>query len=402
MRHVIIGGSIAASSAIAAIREKDPKAGITVVTPEESPFYYRPLIPMLLEGTRSMDELSYQGRTGELGMELVRDRADGLDAAARRVRLASGGMIEYDRLLVATGSAPVMPEVPGDMKLYPLRSATDALALKKAAEGLSGLGAVVIGGGLVGVKTSLALKSLGLKPVIVEKMGQLLYPRLDPEGASLVEDRLVSAGVGIVKDDEVAEAVGGKVILKGGSEIPAGLVAVATGTTPAVGWLGDSGLKAGDGLVVDGNLMTSAQGVYAAGDAVEFQDAATGRTFPSALWTNAASMGKVAGANMAGEQASYSGMLRVMNATEIEGMPMVSMGEVDADAEVHVRTGAFGYRKLLFDGQRLLGAIFMGEINGSGVYTHLLRNRAELSVYQKERALSGSLGYADFVLAGTV
>lgn len=398
MQYVVLGGSIAAASAVSAIRKKDREAEVTVVAPE-TPFYYRPLIPMLVDGSRSVDDISYSGEVEGIA-RLVKDRAVGLDTKAREVSLGSGGRLGYDRLLIATGSSPLIPDIPGGEKLRPMRTASDALALKDAAAGAKE--ALVVGGGLVGIKTALALGKLGLKATIVEKLGQVLHPRLDARGASILEGRLRQSGIEIMTGEMVSEASGGKAKLASGRELSAPLIAVAVGTSPNIGWLNGSGLRADAGLSVDKTLMTSAEGVYAAGDAVCFADAVTGMTVRSALWAHAVEMGRIAGTNMAGGRTVCPDILQVLNATEIEGIPMVSVGRTEAepDAEVYAHEGSKGYRKLIFDGARLTGALFMGDIRGSGVYAHLIRNRTQLSDMQKRKAINATLGYADFALAG--
>ncbi|MDA8087512.1 MAG: FAD/NAD(P)-binding oxidoreductase [Nitrospiraceae bacterium] len=397
MHHVILGGSIAAASAAAAIRGKDPRAEITVVSPE-TPFYFRPLIPMLMDGSRRMEDISYAGQVKDV-TRLISDRAEGLDTKRCVVALESGGELGYDRLLIATGSAPLIPEIPGAGALLPLRTAADALELRKAASNAKD--ALVVGGGLVGIKAALALGKLGLRVTIVEKLAHLLHPRLDSRGAAAVEERLRLYGIRVITGETVAEVSTGKARLSGGALIEAPLIAVAIGSAPCTGWLRGSGLKADGGICVDENLMAGAGGVFAAGDAASFTDTVTGLKINSALWTNAVEMGRIAGENMAGGKLVCPGIWRVLNATEICGIPMVSAGKTEADpGEEAYAGGHFGYRKLIFDGPRLKGMLFMGDVKGAGIYTNIIRNRTELSERQKQKAIEATLGYADFAMAG--
>lgn len=398
MHYVLVGGSIAAASAMAEIRKNDPGAEVTVVSPE-APFYFRPLIPMLIDGSRSMDEISYSAEV-EGVTRLITDTAVGLDTQAQEVMLGSGEKLTYDRLLIATGSGALLPDIQGGASVMPMRTSADALALKDAASNVKE--ALVVGGGLVGIKTSLALGKLGLKVTMVEKLDQLLYPRLDQRGATMVEERLRQAGIAIFKGETVAEASGGRARLSGGAEAGAQVVVAAVGTAPNVGWLEGSGINAQGGIAVNDALMTSLEGVYAAGDAASFTDVVSGEIVQSALWTNAVDMGRAAGTNMAGGSARCPGIWQVLNATEIEGIPMVSAGRVEAGPgeEAFAHEGSRGYRKLVFNGKRLTGCIFMGEVKGAGVYTNLIKNRTELSEAQRRKAMDATLGYADFALAG--
>jgi len=126
----------------------------------------------------------------------------------------------------------------------------------------------------------------------------------------------------------------------------------------------------------------------------------SGDRFNSALWTNAVEMGKAAGANMAGGKTACPSLLKTMNASVIDGVPMVSVGKTEADPEeeTYAYEDSAGYRKLIFNGDRLTGCLFMGDVKGAGIYTNMIRNRIELSEGQKRKALSATLGYADFAI----
>ncbi len=176
------------------------------------------------------------------------------------------------------------------------------------------------------------------------------------------------------------------------------MVCVAVGVTPNLAWLAGSGIATDQGILVDKRLATSSGAVYAAGDVVQTRDLITGKPLVSGLWTNAVDMGKVAGTNMAGGKASYEGGLETMNATEIEGLAMISVGDILAEipgSEVAIRRRDGSYRKLVFDHDRLTGAVFIGEIANAGVYTALIRSGKQLGRL-KETAITRPLTYADF------
>ncbi len=240
---------------------------------------------------------------------------------------------------------------------------------------------------------------------MVEQQAHILLPRLDKEGAALVAERLEARGVSFILNETAREILpGGKgVILESGRLLACDFVCIAVGVKPNIGWLMGSGLATDKALVVDGNLQTSREGIYAAGDVVQIRDLVTGRPVVSGLWGNAVEMGKVAGANMAGGKIRYPGGLEIMNAAEIEGIPLVSVGLVlpreDSGYEIHRRSGKQGYRKLVFRDDVLAGAIFVGDIEGSGVYTALIEAGKHLGPL-KEKAIQGEISFADWYLAG--
>ncbi len=403
MEHLIIGAGIAAASAIKAIRAVDPAASITVVTEERPSFYFRPMLPLVVEGAKSESELEFPPDFFDAsGICMVPDRAIALEPRKRVVRLQSGATRTYDRLLIATGSGAAVPSIPrarGGRKVFTLHTLSDAVLLRDAcAEARSG---VVIGGGLVGLKAALALKSRGLAMTVVEQQGQILFPRIDSEGAAIVAKRLQGAGIAIKTGEAVQEVHDRSLHLASGMDIAADLVVVATGARPNMEWLRSSGMALGQAIITDEFLRTNLADVYAAGDVAQTNDLAEGRPVQSALWSNAVEMGRAAGSNMAGRKRKYPGCLAVMNATELAGLAMVTVGTVtddhpDRKVKVHTRKTAGAYRKLLFNEDRLAGAVFLGDISKAGLYTNLIRNRTPLGRL-KEKAICDTLQVIDIM-----
>jgi NAD(P)H-nitrite reductase large subunit len=402
MNYVIAGGGIAAFSALKAIRAQDPAGRITVVSAEEDGFYYRPLTPLVVKGEKVREDLLPD--PAAIGAaEVIRGEAAGLDASRRLLSLRGGGTVPYDRLLIATGSSPRVPDIPGvpGRNVHFLRTLADAETLRDAAR--EGAVAVVIGGGFVGVKAATALAHRGVRVTVVEKERQILLPRLDAAGASLVAGLLAAAGITLLTQETVAEILpeARGVRLASGSTLACDFVCVAVGVRPNIGWLEGSGVRLDQAVVVDERMQTSCEGIFAAGDCVQVRDPISGRPIVSALWTNAVQMGRVAGTNLAGGKAVYPGGPEVFNATEIEGLPVVSVGDVLAEEggarEVFRRRRGPTYRKLVFDGDVLSGAIFAGDVTNAGVYTALIASRKPLGRL-KEKAIGETLTYADVAL----
>src|SRR5512139_457290 len=185
MRYVIIGGSTAGISAAKAIRQNDPSCDVIVITGEKTKPYYRPLIPFLISGEKSELDIVYpedplQGKN----IATVLGTATGIDAKKKGVLLASGERIQFDSLLIATGGAALKPSMPGiDGKgVYPLRSMAQAVEIRAAADRAKS--AVVIGGGLVGIKAALALRERSLakgnphfQVTVIETLPEILQKR---------------------------------------------------------------------------------------------------------------------------------------------------------------------------------------------------------------------------------
>lgn len=398
MDYLIVGGSIAGRRAARVIRQHDPAAEITIISGERE-FYSRPMLPWILDGTKRKEEIVFPKdfkQTEEA--RVIHDQVDRLDTKEKSVHLATGTVLSYDRLLIATGRSPLPLDVPGGERGHTLRTIKDALGVHESLQ--TARSAVVVGGGFVGVKASIALRKRGLRVTLVEELPQILSPRLDATGAEIVSDKLDLLGINVRTETAAAEVLPEHVRLTSGELLDADLVVIAIGSSPNKDWLKGSGIRVNLGVQVDEHLQTSVPGVYAAGDVVEAQELLSGQTEVSGLWTNAAEMAKIAGANMAGKEYGYPGFLAVMNATEIEGVPIVTVGDIMGEGdEIHTRRSADGYRKLAFRNGHLVGALFMGSIYKAGIYTALIKNRIPLNGL-KSRTIEGKLNYGDLVIRG--
>src|SRR5512143_1080992 len=334
MRYIIIGGSIAGLSAAKTIRENDSSGDITVISGEKSRPYYRPLIPTLIAGQKSVDEIHYAEDPLEgKNITSVLGTAVGVDTKKREVLLASGKRLSFDSLLIATGGAALKPPIPGleGKGVYPLRSMANAVQIRDAAAAAAS--AAVIGGGLLGIKAALALREQetpsGRAPrevTVIEMLPEILNGRLDKRGAAIVRDAVERKGVTILTSQAVSgimrrqTAVSG-VKVRSGRVIKADVVVVAAGVKPNVEYLKRSGIETNKGVLVNESLETNIPGIYAAGDVAEGRDLLTGAKAVSGLWINALEMGRAAGMNMAGGNVKYPGFLSVMNAADIAGVP---------------------------------------------------------------------------------
>lgn len=403
-RHVIVGNSVAAVGAIEAIRSLDRDSEITVISKEPYSVYSRPLISYYLGGKVTESNMAYRPKTFYsahdvetlLGVEavgLVPD-ADELKLAGRRKPLA------FDRLLIATGGRPFVPLIEGRERddVYTFTTLDDAKRLLKACKRLEHV--VVLGGGLIGLKVTEGLQQRGVGVTIVELADRILSPVLDTVASKMVADHLRSLGIDIIVKETVTAIEGEdgrveRVRLKGGRILPCQAVVVAIGVVPNVGWLAGSGVRVERGVLVDRRMRTSRRDVYAAGDVTEAPELlGTGyRVIP--IWPDAYREGFVAGSNMAGKAMRYEGGL-AMNSLEVLGISVASVGLATSEGpgytvarSVDCERGA--YRRLVFEGEYLVGALMVRDIDRAGLYTGLIRERVPVQEFKK-RLLEAEFG----------
>ncbi len=367
--HVILGGGPAGINAVETIRSIDNGASrITLICDE--PAYSRMVLPYYLTGKIPQKQVL----TGDpeyfakLGVDtLFGRRAVYVDTKASAVVLHDGQRVEYDDLLIATGSSPVRPifdgwDLPGVETLWTLDD-TDRVLKRLNPESR----VVLVGAGFIGfiVLNALAKRGCGLDVVELER--HVLQRMLDEKGAELVEGHLRSQQIGVYTGStvqSVSRADDGRLTaeLTTGVQLQADVVILATGIRPNIGFLEGSGIKTRRAVLVDDRLRTNVRNVYAAGDCAEGPDLLNGERTVHAIQPTAVDHGRVVGANMAGRRVPYRGSL-LMNILDVAGIQCSSFGRWDADnLEVQTIANASrcSYRKLVWEEDRIVGAILTG------------------------------------------
>ncbi len=394
MKHVIIGNGPAGVIAAEALRRLDPESEIVLIGDEDEPPYSRMAIPYLLTG--SIKEVGThlrkdKGHYKKLGIELVRARAEKVDAKARRVKLSNKKQLAYDRLLVASGAHPIRPDIPGiDLpNVHPCWTLEDAR--KIAAKAKRGARVVQIGAGFIGCIILQALAERGVKLTVVE-MGDRMVPRMMTDKAGgLIRQWVEGKGVRVHVNARVkAIEKNGKAMrvkLAKGEAIDCDLVIAAAGVRPNVDFLKGSGVKCGDGILVDARMQTSVKNIYAAGDVTETAGFHSGKPEVNAIQPNAADQARIAAANMAGRDAAMQGALAI-NVLDTIGLVSSSFGEWQGvkggDGVEMVDPERYRYLSLQFDGDVLVGATSIGLTEHVGVLRGLIQGRIKLGRW-KER-----------------
>lgn len=394
MNYLIIGNSAAAVGAIEGIRQVDKTGSITVVGEEPRHVFSRPLIAHYLAGETKEEEMDYRPPDfyRQYGVQaLLGRRAVGLDWQAQKVTLDDGQSLEYDKLLLTTGSVSVFPSVPGaDLAgVHSFWQFADAQTIARYLQEHPGAPAVVVGGGLVGVQAAYGLVRAGAKVTMVELMPHILGRILDAEAARLAQELLAQDGVTVItgRSIKALEGTDGRVealVLDDGTKLPCGVVVKATGVAPNLELVCGTPLKTNRGLLVNPFFQTNLSNIYAAGDVAETWDIAGETTAVNANWPNAHRQGWLAGLNMAGRPAAYEGSL-AMTSLVIRGVPFISLGLVNPqgpgfETKIMANPQRYVYRKLVFKNNRLKGAVLVGNIEHAGFLKELIKDQSLVGI----------------------
>ena len=367
-RHLIIGGGTAGMNAIRTIREEEAERSTITLVSAEKP-YSRMVLPYYLD--RSIAEshvftatarvLADWGVTTQLGK-----RASALDTKANVCTLDDGTAVEYDDCLIATGSSAVRAPVPGAdgpgvHSFWTLDQARGVLAQIQP-----GSHVVMVGAGFIAFTILNSILSLGAKLTIVEVAPRILPRMIDDTGAGLVQAWLEKNGVAVrpgAKLTRIDDAKGRRRLkMAAGGDLVADVVIMATGIRTNLDWLKGSDVKINQGVVVDDHLRSSVPNVYAAGDVAEGRDLISQTNAVHAIEPTAQEHGRIVGANMAGKDVRYRGSL-IINIVEVCHLDVASFGawdEAKAETASGVKADRPAYRKLLWRGDRLTGAIILG------------------------------------------
>jgi NAD(P)H-nitrite reductase large subunit len=389
MKHLIIGNGPAGVVAAEALRRADPAADVVLVGDEDEPPYSRMAIPYLLTGNIG-EEGTYlrkdAGHYERLNIRLIVARAEKVDAKARRVTLSNGEKLAYDRLLIASGSHPLRPSIPGidSPNVHACWSLADARAI--AAKAKPGARVVQLGAGFIGSIVLQALAERGVKLEVVE-MGDRMVPRMMTEKAgNLIRLWVEKKGVRVhvnARAEAIANAKGGamQVKLSNGQSLECDLVIAAAGVRPNIAFLEGSGVKVGDGILVNERMQTSVAEIYAAGDVTEAVGFHSGKPELNAIQPNAADQARVAAANMSGAQAAMQGSLAI-NVLDTLGLVSTSFGQWQGakggEGVELVDAANFRYLSLQFKDDVLVGATSIGWTDHVGALRGLIQGRVHL------------------------
>lgn len=325
MKHIIIGGVAGGATAAARIRRADESAEIVLVEKGKYISYANCGLPYYIGGVIAEREKLFVQTPESFGRRFnvdvrVENEVVGIDTTAKNVTIRRTDGSEYvegyDKLLLSPGSVPVRPPLPGidSEGVFTLRNVEDTDRIKSYLTTHEVRQAVVVGGGFIGLEMAENLVHAGVKVSLVEKGNQVMAP-IDFSMASHVHCHLEDKGVRLYLEKGVKgfEAQDGRltVMLDDGDEIAADMVLLSIGVSPAVGLAKQAGIELGErGVKVDAYLQTSAQDVYAVGDAIEFEHPLTGQPWLNYLAGPANRQGRIVADNMVfGNTTTYEGAI---------------------------------------------------------------------------------------------
>ena len=344
MNVVVIGGVAAGTKTAAKLMRQDRGAKVTVYTKSRDISYAGCGLPYYVGGgIETREELivntpaKYTGLTGvEVRTEM---EAVAVDAAAKTVTFANGEVVSYDKLVIATGAAPFVPNVPGTNLpgVFTMRTPDDAIGLRSYVDENKCRSAVVVGGGFIGLEIAENLLAKGLKVTVVDMASQIMPNLFDAEVAGYLRRQLQGKGIRIVTGAGLEEVLGTDKttgIRTSVGSFEGDVVVLAIGVRPATAFLQNSGLEMFKGtIVVDSHQKTNLPDVYAVGDCAMVFNRVTGKGQWSAMGSTANITGRLLAKNLTGKDAPYGGCLGTGVVKLAEGLNAARTGLTEEQAQ---------------------------------------------------------------------
>ncbi|MCI5078669.1 nitrite reductase large subunit NirB [Oricola sp.] len=381
---VVIGAGMASGRVLEHLFERDPDAfEVTLFNAEPRGNYNRIMLSPVLSGEKSYEEIvihddawyAQHNVTCRFG-----EKVAAIDCA-RKVVIGENGEVPYDKLIIATGSAPFIIPVDGhDLPgVITYRDLEDTNAMIETA-GKPGASAVVIGGGLLGLEAAAGLRLRGMDVTVVHLAGHLMERQLDESAGYLLRKDFERRGIDVLTSASTKAIVGnGRVEgieLQDGTTIRADLVVMAVGIRPAAQLAREAGIEVGRAIVVDAQMATSDKDVFAVGECVEFQGALFGLVAP--LYDQAAVLAE----NLLGGEASFVPK-ELATKLKVTGVDLYSAGDFnqgDDREEIVLRDATAGvYRRLVLEDNRIVGAVLYGETADGPWFFDMIKSGADIS-----------------------
>ena len=379
--YVILGNGAAGLSAAKAIRERDKTGSVIMISNEPYPTYNRPMLTKSMVAELDAKEILVEPESWyqENNIHVLLEKeVTGIHTDKKEVVLSDGTVLKYTKLIYALGSECFVPPIPGTDKpeVVAIRRMRDIEKIEAMLDRVQNV--VVIGGGVLGLEAAWELKKARKQVVVLEAAPQIMGRQLD-EGASQMLTEIsrsngieIHAGVQIASIEGESSVTGVK--LADGREFPAELVIVSAGVRANVGAAKNAGLEINRGIVVNADMSTSDEDIFACGDCAEYEG------INYAIWPQALEQGKVAGANAVGDQLTYT---TVSAGLSFHGMNtgLYAIGDNGKNPNLIYRTVEFKdmgrkqYEKYYFLNNRLCGAILIGDTSKMAFVTEAVEQK---------------------------
>jgi NAD(P)H-nitrite reductase large subunit len=408
---VIVGNSGAAINAVKGIRQVNAQCSITLLSSEPHNAYSPVLTTYLIAGkiTRNqmalVDEAFYRYHRVECR---YKQRAISLNPTDQKVFLEDGTAIHYDKVLIATGALPNLLDcdLPAGLPIFKLRTLEDAEKIQSRISNWRNV--IFAGAGLVSIQIANAIRKYLKGMVFIVGSDQILSQNLDKRASSLIQGRVEAEAGTFLLNRKIIGIEGSQeevvVHTDRGEAITGNALIVGKGVRPNIPKFVPEGVvEVSRGIRVDRQMRTSAEAIYAAGDVCEAKDLISGKYRLISNWPNACFQGLVAGQNIGGGEAFFEGSL-AMNVTSVFGLSFASIGEVRDDPGEGRETSFYldesrgVYKKWVFQDDRLIGAILVGDIGENAFVAEIIRRQQSIS--REKKALMGYPSNAASILCG--
>ncbi|MFC3078490.1 nitrite reductase large subunit NirB [Phenylobacterium terrae] len=384
-RLVVIGNGMAGCRAVEEVLKRDPgRYEVTIFGAEPRVNYDRIMLSPVLAGEKTFEQIvindmawyEANGITLHAGRAVTR-----IDREARTVEAEGGLSVPYDKLILAVGSDPIRLPLPGaDLPgVVTFRDLDDVQAMTEAAG--KGGRAVVIGGGLLGLEAAYGLSKRGMHATVVHLMDVLMERQLDESAGYLLREALAERGVETLLEAHSEAILGedGRVSglkLKDGRTIPCDLLVMAVGIRPNTRLAADAGLNVARGVVVDDQMRTSDEAIFAIGECAEHRGIAYGLVAP--IWEMCRTLGDV----LTGKDGAYEGSM-LQTRLKVSGVDVFSAGRYAGGPgceDVVFRDAGRGvYKRVVLENGKIAGAVLFGDAADGGWYFDLMKRGEDVS-----------------------
>lgn len=398
-RIVIIGNGVAGIFTAQYIRNRDKNSQIHVYSDEKYDYYTRIKLPELISEEKTIEDLivfkEEWYENNNIGTFLDK-KITKIDPDQKKIRIeGEDNLIDYDKLVLATGSLPNIPPIDNAQEmegkgLFTLRNIDDALEIKQYIYENDCKKAIIIGGGLLGLEIAKQIKITGLDTRVVEFFPRLLPKQLDKDCGNMLKEEIKNMGIEVELDAKTQKVLANDsgsvsgILLERGEEYPADIILVQAGVRPKIDLAKEAGLKTDKGIIIDEYLETSIKDIYAVGDCVEYKGETWG-IIPACM-----EQSKIAAASIAGEEKKEYTGTTPQTTLKIVGIDLTSVGVYDPSEELgggwEILKKADKknncYQKIILKDNKLKGAILFGEKSKKAV--PYVRKNIESKVEEKK------------------
>ncbi len=392
---VIVGAGAGAYGFVKSFRELNSQDEIHIFSKEKYPFYNRVMLPDYISGEQLWDQLVKMKDDEENDLKIKLHRGVSvthIDRGNKVLTTDRGEEVNYDKLIIATGSRPTRPkDLPNIDGIFTMRTRDDADSFKDYVP--EGGHVVIVGGGLLGLELSASLRELNIRVTVIQRISRLMDRQLDNLGSDLLHQEVADRGVEVLYNDEVQLMLGKERImgikLKSGRTLQCDAIVYSIGTTPNIELARECGLQCNRGVVVNEYLQTSDENVFAVGEIAEWERMMWGIT--AAAEQQAEIVAKYINGD---ETATYKGSLS-MNILKMSGIQLCSIGVVDTQGDpdyeevVFIDRAKRYYKKCVIHKDKLVGTILIGDKSEFAEFKEMIQGSIELSEKRLQLLRSG-------------